>query len=358
MITFVREMEYFFFHSFIFCIEIKGTKFNPDPIKENSKEVKESYNDAVKKVKCQVLRVKEKLKKENFFEILKKDRELIEKIKIVEDKKVIGICIFFEDIGKLLVGISNYGENIIYMSYYDLIIVFIYLNNPFLITKYLLERSLLLENKHLYIDDELTYLYLFNNYIDLSRFINIKLALNDLKECIMFDNRDFCMIVENHFRKYKKKPPIKINNLIMRAITSNNYSSIDGDLFFGLFSLLSMSYENWNALEEMYKEKNKSNSRLPIFIIFSHKNEKFALMFISRAHNPYQEKQSSAHVKKFFGYKESINHLYLVSIGKDYSDYKRIDKNNKMFLDINENELLSGMNFSIAQCIFPIEEKV
>lgn len=347
----------FFFHSFIFCVEVKGNKFNPDSVKENCQEVKESYESTINKAEEQVLRIKEKLNEKESFNILDAHGNVVERILEIESKNVIGICVYFEDIGTLLAGINN--KSIIHISFYDLIIIFRYLNNPFLITKYLFERSLLsLNNKQFYINDELIYLSIFNTCIHLNSYLqNLTEPYNLDNLMIFFDFSDFSLKVENHFRKNKTKPQININDLIMRIISSSDYNAIDDNLFAGLFYLLLKPYENWSLLEKRYREKNKSNIRLPMFIIFSHKNEKFAVMLISRAHNPYQEKQSLAYVKRYFKYRANINCLYIVSIGKDYSDYKKIERNDKMLLEFDENELLSGVNYTIAQSeLFNVEE--
>lgn len=341
----------FIYHKFVLCIEIKGNKFNPDPINDNYEEVKKSYDTVINKAKKQVLRIKEQITNKQSFTIYDSKGKIIHNFDHFNEQNIIGICIYFEDIGTYLADFAKENDKIIHISFYDLLIVFIFLENPLLIMKYLQERSCQIKNKKLYLNDELLFLSLFRDCINLSSFINNQNLYDEQNiNAFYLPNTEFGMEIELYFMGNISKPHININNFINRIITSNDYSVIDDNLFIGLFSILCESKENANVLEEKFKEKNHSKLRLPIVLsFFSKTNIHFALMFISRSHNPYQKKQELAYVKKYFKHQKNIDTIYLISVGKDYSNYLKVNRLDDKLKNIDEMSLLSDIKFSIIR---------
>lgn len=337
----------FCYHNFIFCIEIKGNKFNPDPIKNNYDSVKTSYQDVIDKVKKQTVRIMNQFDVVENFLILNSHGKVINTIQNVSKKKIIGICIYFEDIGTMLVELSKEKDKIIHISFYDLLIVFNYLKNPFLIVKYLFERSKSINDRRYHFNDEMIFLSLFRNFIHLTDFINSKSIPNNSNiSDIYFDNEDFGMEIELYLMGCIAKPKIEINDLIMKIITTNDYFTIDNDLFIGLFSFICSSKEKWNLLEDSYKEKNNSKVRLPLAFVFTNNGgNSYALMIISREHNSCQKKQNITYVKKYFDYRKNIDKIYLITIGKNYSEYIKINRVDKSLEDINNDISLSNVEF-------------
>lgn len=72
-------------------------------------------------------------------------------------------------------------------------------------------------------------------------------------------------------------------------------------------------------------------------------------MIISQGHNPYQKKQSLAYIKRYFEYRKNVDKVYLVSIGKKYSEYKFFNRADESVRTINDKELLSDIDFDIIQ---------
>lgn len=178
------------------------------------------------------------------------------KIENIKQKKIIGLCIYFEDIGTFLADLSKEKEKIIHISFYDLLIAFNYIENLFLIIKYLLERSEPIKDKRFYFNDEMQLLNLFRTCIHLNSYINSQELPkdSDIRD-IFFSNDEFGMEIELYFISAISKTKIEINDLILRIITTLDYVKIDDNLFAGLFHLLCESIENWNKLENKYKEK-------------------------------------------------------------------------------------------------------
>ena len=343
------------YYNFLFCIEIKGNKFNPDSIRENVEKVDKSYNEVIEKAKSQVVRLKEKLNGQTSFNILNSDGSVKCKIEGIENKKIICICVYFEDIGTLLAGLSSNEDNTIHISFYDLFLVFNFLVNPFLISKYLYERSLPLNEKRFYLNDELTFLSMFRTNIHLNYFLNsVKIPFSDDSNVknIFFCNEDFGSEIEIYFLNGKNKPPIEINNFIGRLITYQDFSVLDDNLFGAIYYLLDQNDAHLNNLEIAFNERNKGNTRKPLSLILNNKEERFfALIFISRGHNPYQKKQNLAYVKKYFKCREYLDVIYLLEIGKDYTEVKKINKNSKLLNNIDDVALLPDISFKVSEKI-------
>lgn len=338
------------YHGILFCIEIKGNKFNPDPIRECSEKVEKSYSDVIGKANSQVLRIKESLVGQTSFNILNSDGSTRVAIKDIDNKKIIGICVYFEDIGTLLAGLPV-EDDLIHISFYDLLLVFNFLENPFLINKYLYERSLPIADKRFYINDELIFLSLFRSCIHLNAFINSQKMPENLNVGNIFlPNEDFGMEIELYFMTGLNKPRISMNNLIHRMITLSDWSSLDDNLSNALSFLLDQSEADLNELERKYRDKNRGNTRLPLSFVFDDKNgHSFALMLISRGHNPYQKNQNLAFVKRYFDHRKELDAVYLLEIGKDYTEVKRIAQNSMIIENIDDASLLSDISFNVIE---------
>ena len=337
----------FKFYNFVFCIEIKGSKFNPDPIAKNYKKVKESYDLVIEKVQNQVIRIKEQINKQIAFNILDCKGKTVEKLFNSRQTKVIGICVYFEDIGTLLSGLPSNCEKVLHVSFYDLVIIFNYLNNPFLITKYLLERSEIINNENIFINDEMVYLDLFSQNVQLSYIFNNNKLITDtnVKKYFTFNDE-----IEKCFYENIPKAKLNISKLLIRILTMENYLDLDEDLFDGLFGLLNVPNEKLEKLEAKYAINNRKNIRLPIAFTISDKESKeYSILIISRDHNPTQKLQNIAFVKKYFDHKNSITHAYLILVGEEYSKCMKFTRDSDVFKSIDENKILSDMNCFIKQ---------
>ena len=164
---------------------------------------------------------------------------------------------------------------------------------------------------------------------------------------------------ELYFMGGRSKPQIMINEFVNRIINIDDYSLIDDNLFTGLFTILCESKEKWKAIEIKFKEKNNSKVRLPIVLSYFNKTgSAFALMFLSRGHNPYQKKQSIAFAKRYFEYRESVNTIYLISVGKDYSNYLKINRQDQFLKDVDDKSLLSDTRFSIVSHTHFLDDEI
>lgn len=340
------------YHDILFCIEVKGNKFNPDSIIDDTKKVKKSYEDVIGKAKSQILRTKEVMSGLSTFPILNADGKHRVDLQNIDSKHFVGICIYFEDIGTLLAGIPVGEDGVINISFYDLLVVFNYLENPILIAKYFLERSAPINDKRFYINDELIFLSLFRSCIHLNNFINSQKIADEMNGNIgniFLPNDDFGMEIELYLMTGINKPTIRINNLLKRLITFKDYAALDDSLFTSLFYLVNQSEEDLDTLENKFKSKNKGNMRLPLSFVFSCKDESFAMMIISRGHSPYQTKQNLAYAKRYFEHRKEVDCLYLLEVGKDYTDYRKLKKDSEILVNLDDKALLSDISFSVVE---------
>lgn len=350
----------FVYHDFAICIEIKGNKFNPDPVNENPEKVENSYKNVLSKAKAQVIRIREEIEQQKSFTIYDSKRKPILHFDNLSTKNIIGICIYFEDIGTYLANFAKESERIIHISFYDLLMVFEFLKNPLLIIKYLFERSEPIKNEKIYLNDEMIFLSLFRNCIHLNSYINDQNFYEQQNiGNIFFPNDEFGMEIELYFMGGRSKPKIMINEFVNRIINIDDYSLIDDNLFTGLFTILCESKEKWEAIEIKFKEKNNSKVRLPIVLSYFNKTgSAFTLMFISQGHNPYQKKQSIAFAKRYFEYRESVNTIYLISVGKDYSNCLKINRQDQFLKDVDDKSLLSDTSFRIVSHTHFLDDEI
>lgn len=340
----------YIYHNYIFCIEIKGNKFNPDPIMENTENVRESYNQIITKAEEQVLRIEDLIIKNKKLEILDNKGNILDILTNLEDKSVINLCVYFEDIGTLLSGLEDEQKNIIHISFYDLLLVFEMIDNPFLIVKYLEERSSPLHGVHYYINDELIFLNLFMQNIHLNSFLNAqKIDINIETNPIVAIDDGFAAQIESYFINRRNKPKVELNNFIRKIITFKDYSTLDDNLFTGLVYILDQPNNILDNLEKRFKIKNNSKRRLPFYLFVENvNNDKYALMFISRAHNPFQKKQNLGFIKKYFEYREDLKTIYLLEVGKDYTECSIMKENDACLDDIDLKSLLLSDDISIV----------
>jgi len=348
----------FEYHDFLFTIEVKGNKFNPDPIALNENEVRESYDNVVNKVNDQSARIRKALSKQNDFNILDFKGNTIDTVADSNKKNLISLCVFFEDIGTYLSGTRIDQAETIFISFYDLYLVLHSIENPLLLIQYFSERSQALKDKRMIFNDELTYISMFCHYFHFSAKLNDSNAImRDIPvdaniDDIYFCNDDFGMDVEIDLLS-GKKANIEMPNFIKKIVAFKNYEELDDNVFFALEFLLSQSKDDWIKIEKSYLDGNKGKNRLPRFFYFEKEGEKgSALMLIARPHNQYESVQNIAYAREYFKYRSDKEFdICMISIGKDYSEYLKINKTD----DLMNNEILdsytNGISFTIREHI-------
>ena len=64
-----------------------------------------------------------------------------------------------------------------------------------------------------------------------------------------------------------------------------------------------------------------------------------------------KKKQNLAYVKKYFKCREYLDVIYLLEIGKDYTEVKKINKNSKLLNNIDDVALLPDISFKVSEKI-------
>ena len=328
----------YLFHDFVFVIEVKGDKFNPDPIQTKQKSVGDSYKNVTSKAESQSSRTKRAILKNKEFHILNSRMDAIGKIEETNLKKVISICIYYEDIGTFLAGQSFDVEDVLHITFYDLLLVFHFIENPFLIAKYLMERSCALSEKRFDFNDEMTFLSLFRTCIHLNECLNSQSipADKNIGE-IVFPNNEFGLEIELYFMGGGvPKPEIEINGFMKRLINLEDYSAVDDNVFTGVFALLNKSAQEWKDLEQKYKSRNFLGRRIPLNIYFDDRvHRPFIFTIISKTQNSEQGEQNLFFISGCFENRKNVEYVYLYEIGEDDSSVKRFRKPTALSVDSN-----------------------
>lgn len=341
----------YIYYDFIFTVEVKGTKFNPDSINENNEKVLSSYDNVVKQVDNQSIRIRSALLRDNEFEILDEKGKVKETIGSLNNKNIISLCIFFEDIGTYLSGVKTEENDSIYISFYDLHLVCYSLGNPILICKYFLERSAAIYDQRYNFNDELMFVSMFAEYLNLNGVLNNQSSSieNNVGE-IMISNYDFGEDVELKLLS-GKKIEMKLPKTVRQILNLKDYSLMDDDLFTCLISLLNFSLNELYNFDLSYAKNNRGKNRLPQVLLFQMKNGKsLALMTMPRSHNPYQKKQNLAYVKKYFEYRKDADlSICFISVGNNYSEYQHFYRNDILLKDNDLDSLIKDVGFSIKE---------
>lgn len=345
----------FFYKGLLFVIEVKGGKVNPDSVYESEEKVKDSYRRLVEQGCEQCNRLINQLESKGQIEILNEDNSIKATIKKNEVRAYLPLCICFEEIGTYLPGYdirNDKNESIhpVTINFYDLMVVFDYLDNSLLIAKYLRERSLKVNEKRLSIDDELVYLgILTNECLNLNSVLNKPVSNSEENITnVYFDNNSFTEEIEIYYSNPEsKKPQFNINNLV-KIIVSSNLKEMDNDLFMLLLTILNMSRQEQDNLENKVKKGMKNDVMLPQAIRISTKtNEEYALFFYKRPVSPHDKNMVLANALSYLQLNPKLVRIYCMFIRHQEITYQTIDRDNQRFQEDIIQELASQLKFRI-----------
>jgi len=344
------------YNGFLFVIEIKGGKVNPDSIHENQEDVKKSYKELVEQGCEQCSRLILHLEKNGEIELLNEDNSVKLTIKKGDIVDYIPICVCFEEIGTYLPGydIRNGKKKLIHpitINFYDLLTVFDYLGYPLLIVKYLIERSKKVDDERLLINDELVYLGIFTTTC-----LNLNAALNDFRKSedkvstIYFDNSDFTHEIEFYYSNINvTKSKFNINDFVKKII-SNDINDLDNDIYLIVLSILDMSREEQDRLELAVRRSLKSDVFVPQAIRANKINdEEIGLLFFKRPSSPFDKKMVLANLEYYFKKNPKLGKIYCAFIRRDEIYYSLIKRDDEQLLDDSIQELSKSIKYQVKQ---------
>lgn len=331
------------FKGYLIVVEVKGQKINPDPLSIDEESKKKSYVELVEKGMSQAFNFIGFLKEKKQIEIFDKENNLKHIFKN-EYKAIIPIVITFEEMPAFLPDYlikNNYDFDIkaILVNFYDLLIIFDYLNNPLLTIDYLCER-IKINNKNSSINDELMYLGVYTmESIHLSQIIdeeNIKHINNVSSEIgyFYFDTESYYEEIELYYSYFglDKSEFKSINKLITKMIKTD-YSRIDNQTFNFLHFLLKLNTIYHEKLEEKFNNKKTET-------ILTFKEFGFSL-YIKRKNAFDNSKDYYAFLYQYFIKNEFVNHIVVAIENEDNFDYEVVYKNSVIFCD---KEILTKAN--------------
>ena len=331
------------FKGYLIVVEVKGQKINPDPLSINEESKKKSYVELVEKGMSQSFNFINFLKEKEQIDIFDKENNLKHTIKN-EYEAIIPIVITFEEMPAFLPDYlikNNYDSDIkaILVNFYDLLVIFDYLNNPLLTIDYLCER-IKINNKNSSINDELMYLGIYTmESIHLSQTIdeeNIKYINNVSSEIanFYFDTESYYEEIELYYSNFglDKSEFKSINKLITKMIKTD-YSRIDNQTFNFLHFLLKLNTIHHEKIEEKF-----NNIKTETILTF--KEYGFSL-YIKRKNTFVNSKDYYAFLYQYFIKNEFVNHIVVAIENKDYFDYEVVYKNSVIFCD---KEILTKAN--------------
>lgn len=316
----------FEYSDFLFIIEVKSSKLSPDPVDSNQSTVHQSYLSSVGKAESQCDKVEKHILKYGgcFFN---NNTNITLKFNA---QNIIKVVVTFEELSAVLPDENIQNENhTILLTYYDLLIVFNFINEPLLILKYYLERKKRI-NLPYNIADEMIYLGMFKDDINFIDKLNSQTIPNDVNKISTFilDPTSFTHEIEMYYTQpqYYTKPRINITDfqkILLKAFEGNG-SIKDKIIFF----LLPISYELGNQLMNIYYKNNDEYHFAPQTSLLGLKDGTFIGIMVSRKHKGDERYTYYAIAKRFFEiHSEAKSIISFISDDKTpYCEIINVDK--------------------------------
>jgi len=349
----------FIYKSYIFVIEIKGERVNPDSIITNKENVRNSYEELIDKAKKQCLNVLNFLHTGRSIEFVKEDNSPYFKIENPSEYTIIPISIFFEEIGTVISGynIGNKTNLPILINFYDLLTVFDFLQNPLLICKYLKERYQCIPINEIDINDEFQYLGLFRDCLNLNAYIvsqvqSISKEMGQKNSGFFFDG-SFSHPIELYYENSSGiKPNLKTSKLIDILLSGYN-EKLDKRLFNILMILMEYSVADQNKAYAKFKDKNNGFSMIPQPIRIPQNNgEDYVIFLALKASNADEEKMILAYSLSYFNRFNKVKMIFIANIFHKTCFFDAISPKDIRLTDLNIVEKSKYITFKEGKTKF------
>lgn len=287
----------FEYGGYLFIVEVKSNKLSPDPVNTNTSTVYKSFVDSVGKAESQCSKVEKHIIKygSSFY-----DKKNTISLKY-DSQHLIKVVVTFEELSAVLPDENIQKENhTILLNYYDLLIVFNFIQDSLLILKYFLERRKNIKFQF-EIADEMIYLGLFRENINFVEQLNSQEMPNDEKVSIyILDPTSFTHDIEMFYTdpQNNTKPKITINDFQKILVKSFDGNADRKDRI--ILFLLSLPSNFSNQLMNMYYRNNDDFRFAPQCSLLPLKNGDFIGIMISRRHKGIERYTYYAVAKRFF----------------------------------------------------------
>ena len=297
---------------YLLIIEVKAGKISPDPVVSDNTTVHSSFDATIGKAERQCDKVeKHILSFGGAFDGPAGKFSLH-----YNEKHIIKIAISFEDLSAVLPdqNIQNAGHAIL-ITFYDLLLVFDFINEPLLMLKYFLERKKVLI-RETRITDEMTYLGLFTTNLNFADDLNYQEMPENAT--VFLDPESFGHDIEMYYtqRQGNHKPVIRLNefqSLVLKILRRSRETA----KHYGIY-LLSLPCEFGDKLISLYR-KNNSFGRFAPQIAGVNMNDGTAIgVMASKRHRGDERFVYYAIAKRFFS--NNPNAAKIISIVIDEKD--------------------------------------
>lgn len=306
----------FDFLDYLFVIEIKSAKVSPDPVVADNTTVHESYNKIISKAQNQCDKVENHIKNHDSV-FMENNKEVSLHFKT---KTIIKLVILFDDLSAVLPDEKTLEENhTIFLSYYDLLIIFDFINNPLLLLKYFLERTKKLS--HLcHISDEIAYLGIFRDNIDIADQLNnqqLPEGVDKIDHCYL-DLNSFMHDIEIYYTSAaKSKPKIsltKFQELVIKSFEKNTSTDMRKELSRLLLFFPKMYGDK---LMNIYLENNDKFSYIPQACVVQFASKETFVIMVSKRHKGDERYTYYAAARRLFIKHENVSKIISLMDGKD-----------------------------------------
>lgn len=343
----------FLYKNNLFVIEIKGEKVNPDPLSFDERKIEESYVGQVEKGIEQTITFIENLITKGKVDIYTENNDFVVSLENKFDN-IIPIVIIFEEMPAFLPDymIHNHHDEKctpVVLNVYDFLVILDYLNNPFYIIDYFVERSKI-TNKNSFINDELLYLGIYTlETVHLSSFIseNSILQRNGLGEkdsigSFFFDTQGYYKEIELYYSNCgEKKPQFRNINPFMIDMLNTDYSKIDDKTFGDIYKFIKgVPPITHDRLVEKYIAGLSE-------VVLTLKD--VGIGFYIPGNKYLTSKRYYAFLLQYFSRNQDINYVTVAKNKNGIFEYERVYRNSVIFYDKDIIELSKDYSLSWKQ---------
>lgn len=252
--------------------------------------------------------------------------------------KIIKLVISFEDLSAVLPDedISS-ANHTIFISYYDLLILFDFISHPLLLLKYFVERTIKL-NTSFKIADEMIYLGIFRDDINISNLLNTQQVTSNEENTykILLDPYSFTQDINLSYSfPGNPKPKISLTwfqQLLLNAFEKN--PKIRKELAHLLLNLPTLFCDQ---LTEIYRRNNIGPHYAPQASGIKFNNGEFIAVMLSKRYKGEQRYIYYSIAKRFFKkHNEALKIISLIDDKEPYAEIVSRDQKELNYLKTNE----------------------
>ncbi len=324
------------YQNFLFDVEVKAGKADPDSVLADPKKAIDSYRAIVEGGIRECDSFSAFCEAHKTIDIRASNGKIKKSVPKERIKAIVPIVIFYEEMGCFLPGFTSTEgpagkQRPTLLNVFDFLTIIDYLQSPLLATKYLYERSYPTVCDRLSFDDELPFLSIFTKET-----VNLAVFLSKMKEKVEsfpeatqahLDDGNLSRDIEKYYMNLKKtrKPDFHFPKLV--ELLLKNEDAFDAEFFDLAFDLLGNEPEDLDRIYSFYFKANSGSKNVPQLLRPSSKKEnEEGIVLAKRPSSPYDKKLLLSFLAFYFNRYPELTALNVIKIRREEASFERITK--------------------------------